>query len=484
MEKNTITINKKIAMYEKEIEVSGDIIVPDIKPDIVNVIASNGNAYIYKEEISAEKVKVDGNLDSYIVYLADNGETRSIGTTLNFFDNFDDSKITLDSFSKSTVKIKAIESRALNERKISLKAILNICIEVYCKEEVQIGFDSNVLENVEYLKESVETKTLVGRSKVKTSVKEEIAIPEGYSASEILKVGIEVSKAENKISYNKVLAKSEANIKVLFLAEDGRIGLAEASVPVMSFIDLEGVKEEQKIKISYNIRNMVFKANSSSISSQIEFEVGMEAYETRNLEIVQDMYGIKNDIEFSEKNIVIPVNSNDKDDQISINERVLVEDILNIYDSEITFREVNRNNGIAECEVTIEFYYEADSRNGLNYKKVQIPFNVRTRENAKLKFQANRKKFTVSGEYVDCDLEILSKFENMNYKEIKLIDNVNVRNEENDEDYNMFIYFVKEKDTIWSIAKMFKVKVDELIALNSIENPNAIKVGDRIYVMR
>lgn len=40
----------------KNIEVKGDIIVPDAKPDIVNVIGTNSNPYIYKEECTERKI--------------------------------------------------------------------------------------------------------------------------------------------------------------------------------------------------------------------------------------------------------------------------------------------------------------------------------------------------------------------------------------------------------------------------------------------
>jgi len=42
MEKNVVVINKKTASNTKIIEINGDIIVPDIKPDIVNIINTNG----------------------------------------------------------------------------------------------------------------------------------------------------------------------------------------------------------------------------------------------------------------------------------------------------------------------------------------------------------------------------------------------------------------------------------------------------------
>ena len=90
---NRITINKRTLEKSKKCEVYGDIIVPDIKPDIVNIINTNANTYIYKTEISDGKVRVDGNIDAFVIYLADNGETRSISITLNFSEFIEDSSI-------------------------------------------------------------------------------------------------------------------------------------------------------------------------------------------------------------------------------------------------------------------------------------------------------------------------------------------------------------------------------------------------------
>ena len=115
MEKNTVVINKKTASNTKIVEVSGDVIVPDIKPDIVNIINTNGMPYIYKEEVQSGRVRIDGNIDTYVVYLADNGETRSIQTTLSLAESIEDSEINEKSISKQKIMLESIESKVLNE---------------------------------------------------------------------------------------------------------------------------------------------------------------------------------------------------------------------------------------------------------------------------------------------------------------------------------------------------------------------------------
>ena len=60
MEKNIVVINKRVLSETKTIEVTGDIIVPDIKPDIVSIINTNGIGYVYKEDLNTGRVRLDG----------------------------------------------------------------------------------------------------------------------------------------------------------------------------------------------------------------------------------------------------------------------------------------------------------------------------------------------------------------------------------------------------------------------------------------
>lgn len=492
MEKNTIVISKKTASNMRSLDVSGDIIVPDIKPDIVSIIDSNGIAYIYKEEVSNGRVRFDGNVDMYIVYLADNGETRSIQTTLNFVETFEDSSINESSIIKQKIILDSVDAKVLNERKISLSSTVRVQTEVFENSELEIPEDFNEFENIEKLQETLEIKSVVGRNKNKTTIKEDIKVDNSLEIAEILKVEVEVSNLENKISYNKVLAKADANIKILFSTENGKISSVNTTIPIMSFIDINQIVDGNICNIEYKIKNMLFKVNSKemhSISTQIEFEVVCEAYDIKKINIIQDMYGTKEELKFSKKEIGVQTNKLEKVEKINLNERVLVEDILNIYDVKCQTRMLKSNQAGSfyncECELNLTFYYEADNRSGLNVKNIIVPFVLKGIETPdKLEFKINNKKFTVNGENVDCDVEILYKENCDCLKNISIIENVEKQEFTENNDYKMVMYFVKSGDTLWNIAKQFKVCMNDIINLNSLENPDRIKPGDRLYIMR
>ena len=57
--KEKICLNKKLKTILKKVEIKNDYLVPDIKPDVVNVINTNGMVYLIKEQIEKGKIKIE-----------------------------------------------------------------------------------------------------------------------------------------------------------------------------------------------------------------------------------------------------------------------------------------------------------------------------------------------------------------------------------------------------------------------------------------
>ena len=93
-------------------------------------------------------------------------------------------------------------------------------------------------------------------------------------------------------------------------------------------------------------------------------------------------------------------------------------------------------------------------------------------------------KYSLSGEEVTVEMEIGIDNSNPVNKEISYLNNVVQKENDCRSDYNMFLYFVKSGDTIWNIAKKFKVSMQDVIDMNNLENPDKINVGDRLYIMK
>ena len=84
--KENLSVNKLVSSKREIIFVEWDMIVPDSKPDILSTICTSGVVNIYSKEILDDKVKIAGSINTYIMYLSENGEdkVRGINTSLDF----------------------------------------------------------------------------------------------------------------------------------------------------------------------------------------------------------------------------------------------------------------------------------------------------------------------------------------------------------------------------------------------------------------
>lgn len=89
-EKESVCINQLVGQKKDEIAVEGDVIVNDIKPDVLSIISTSGIPCVYKKEVMDGKIKLEGCINTYVIYLSDSEENqvRSLNTVLDFTRNY------------------------------------------------------------------------------------------------------------------------------------------------------------------------------------------------------------------------------------------------------------------------------------------------------------------------------------------------------------------------------------------------------------
>ena len=235
LEKSTLSVNQIIAEKKENIAISGDCIVPDIKPDILEILGTNGIVNVYKREVMDGKVRIDGCVNIYIMYLGDDGNTRgvrSINHNLDFSQIFNIDNANNSMIEEGEVTLNNIECKIINERKINLKANLEFEMNIQANSEVQ--FVNNVdLKDLQKLEKTKQVNSVLGMGNTKTTVKETVNIDNVDNLAEILKVDAHISNKNIKISYNKILIKADLKLKILYSTEDGRINTVNAKFPIM-----------------------------------------------------------------------------------------------------------------------------------------------------------------------------------------------------------------------------------------------------------
>ena len=111
--KEALSVNRVICEKKEMINIQGDMIVPDSKPDILNTVNTSGNVCIYKKEIMEGKIRIDGNILTYIMYLADgeNDNIRGLNTGIDFSETINVPEITASMSADINTTIKSIECK-------------------------------------------------------------------------------------------------------------------------------------------------------------------------------------------------------------------------------------------------------------------------------------------------------------------------------------------------------------------------------------
>lgn len=394
------------------------------------------------------------------------------------------------------VNIKKIETKILNGRKINIKATLEVEAKVYSNDNMQIVCGVNNADDIQMLNTQKTVNSLIGEGNTKVYAKDTISIDSTDDLAEIMGVDIKILDKDIKLSYNKVLAKADAEFSIMYLTEDNRIKNTSARIPVMGFVDIENIGDNNECDVDYKTKNIIIKPNSGdehSIYVEIEIEITCFAYEAKNINLIEDLYSISTDLSFTQKKITTMVGKKNIKDICNINEQVSIPEIDNnqLYNVKTnpTIQNVTIRNGriMYEGEINLEFIYEVT--NGVNSRTAQIPFNFEVNSDdinencsANTNIDIKRDDFVVNSGSVNTNIELEFNISVSRNESLNIIDEISIEENRENNIYSMVIYFVKPGDTLWEIAKKFKSTVDDIARVNEIEDVNKIYPGQQLYI--
>ena len=214
--RQSVVLSKIVGQKNETIVVEGDVIVPDIKPDILRIINTSGNICVYKKDVQDGKVRFDGAVQVSIIYLAENAEqsTRGMSAVLDFTKTVDFPECKSGMNLNNKLKIKNINAQVINGRKISIKVELELEVKIYANENVDLITGIGGDNSIQKLSHLAEISLEVGSGNVKVYAKDTLNLDEIDILGEILRVDFRITNKDKKISYNKVLAKAGAEVSI------------------------------------------------------------------------------------------------------------------------------------------------------------------------------------------------------------------------------------------------------------------------------
>ena len=501
--KDSLCVNQIITQKSNNFMIEDDAIVPDIKPDILNAISTSGTICIYKKEIQNGKVKVEGKINTYIMYYADteDGYIRSLNTNLDFSQSFNIPEAQEGMDLNLDLSIRSIDCKVLNGRKVNIKAIVDVNITILANEKVDFIKQVDNIKDIQLLNESFRINSLIGKGETKTYAKDTIKLDVADNLSEVMKTNFRIINSDVKISYNKVLVKSDLEAKVLYLTDDNRINSVETIIPIMGFIDIQDVTEDNICDVEYEICNVIVdpkNAEEHAIYVEVEIKIYCAAYKNNELNIVQDLYSPNVELNFTQKQIQAMQSKENLQDVCSIRSKQVMTELNGekIYDVDIlpiiTNQTILQDKILYEGEVKLNFVYSTNNSTGIETKEISLPFNFNMQcpnitqvTSVNTRMEIGLQNFVITSDNsVDIKIDLIFKVSMSNNANINIIDNIEINENNIINKYSMVVYFVKPGDSLWKIAKKFGSTVNAIAETNGIEQVDNIVVGQQLFIPR
>ncbi len=501
---NIETINQPINMTrlvgsEKKTKViEGDVNVPDIKPDILSLTCVENEVFITKQEISDGKVNIEGTMEVCIIYMSEDegGSFRNLTGSFNFTESFNMNDINENSIVDLKVFKGPIECKVVNGRKVNIKSPVTLDIRVMNTSECNIAKDVVNEKNLELQKKNINLNVLQNCKMQDIDVQETVSLDEGCKPiGEILRCSLRITNEDYKISYNKIFAKADAIVKIIYVADDETQSIEsfETSIPVMGFIDYEGINDTMEVTLDYCVRAYCIKPlyqDLKSLSFSVDGKIGVRVcvYQKESTEIIDDIYCPDCNLKCEYEDIRLLQNLINQVDSIEITQGLLVPELDNIKILNINAQpNINTKNVLdgkiaLEGNVNFNILNYNENKKVLDDKKMELPFaqvvkvpNLQSGMNVNVEMNICNIEFAkIDSNQIQMKLDAkvtthVNKEENING-----IKNIELSEEKLPEMPSIIIYYVKAGDTLWNIAKRYRTTVKEIMTYNELKD-------DKIY---
>lgn len=511
LEKELLKLNRMVGEENIQAIVEGDIVVPDSKPDISRVLSVKSKVNIADQEIIQGKVVVDGVVNFEILYTCEGSEqpVHSMDASAGFSENIEIEGIDSTMNSEAGFVLEHVDFKVMNERKMSVKAILNLNARVTTEEERDVIQGLESMENAQVLQDVMEYDNSIGNNNAQTVLRETYELGEDTpEINEVLDTRGAAVVDEVRVTDGKVIVGGNVNLKLLYSTEEPRNPVCEVKheMSFTQFIEVPKALNDMKCNAKVELGDIYIEVKKNIEEQKKVYDIEaivkakVKVYNKEEKKILQDAYSPTRKLKLIKENLQYMKNAGCNSSQTVVKETMdLPEGLPNIFkiftvdgDATITDYRLVEEKNVIEGFIRGNVVYIGDTEEMTVHSFDQeIPFrHYIDMPGAK------------DGMIVDIHMEITDvDYSMINPKQIEVKFSLNTESciqekcmkdvvvdvedlgEMEEEDRpSITVYFVQRGDTLWEIAKRYNTTVRDILEANDISDPENIMPGEHIII--
>jgi hypothetical protein len=513
--KEKIFLDESVGNETTQLMLEGDMIVPDVKPDMALLLQTDARVTIDRCEASADRVNFVGRLQIQALYVAKTAEkpvhTMSMTQNIDDFINIDG--VSKDMWVTAKAEIANIDYKMLNDRKVNYRAVLNVSVQAERSDVHEMVVHIQDIPESQLLKSNLAVSRTIDQKNERFTVKDQFSIPSGKpNIREILSCTAAITSKDSRILNGRINLTGELLITTLYKGDtdDSLIEFVENNIPFNGPIDMHEVREDMfadtRLQIIDQYAQVRADADGEDRVIEMDITVGaqLKVFSTDSMMILEDAYCINKNLDMTREAIRYPRLVCRNRNQVPIKEVVQLNggcpDMLQIFrvkgQPHLDDVKVIDDKCIVEGIIDTDILYVAESdatplysyRAVIPYRQIIEAKGATPSMKVNMDIAIDHVAFNMlSGRETEVRFLLTFNTQVIEEKETNVITGISFNDMATEALANMAsmtVYVVQSGDTMWKIAKRYNTPLDELLSVNDIENPLRISAGQKLLILK
>lgn len=508
--KKPLRTYRTIEVRETEELFENSIIVPDSKPDVKTILLADAECFVGGVEKSGRMLEVSGEIKYRILYVADTPDNRleSIHVRFPWSVSCQKPKREGDVGVVAGCRCQHTEANAVNGRKIVARSVTSLVCRFFEIADNDLSreiegenvFVKSMPINVVSLKDNLDTVARVSQT---------LALPHGSPAiGEILYAKVNLGNPEVSYKDDEASVECKGTLNLLYKSDmaDDVVESVVLEFPVKMGTGMDA-ESENIVLASTALKNWEVEPAEDSdgiytqVSVSLEVEVNAQAVRNEEQTVLDDAYSLDAILNLNKVPLDIVTDEREIMDNCDANAHVRLDSSSGSLD-EIYMVAAGKKgivSNIADGQihvqgnVGVDIVYLADRKaKDIRSQTVEMPIN----RTLPLPDGGNWQVIEsdcyiedssfdiISNDSVDVAVKLLIKLRLCKCDSYECIASIEeVKKEAPARKAPIMLYFAQPGDTLWSVAKRYRIPLENLARDNNMDPEDALEVGKKMFIM-
>ena len=293
---------------EQQKEVSLEVIVPDTQADVYSVLTSSAICQIKQKTLRQDCVAVEGTVEiEALCQEEEEDRWQTIRGSLPFTLEVEAPGCREDSIAQLRMEVLRCDAQIRNPRKLQLQAQLGAYVQLFQKDQLLMteSAGGSQEEDVQTLCDTVELEVLRSVAEKKLVAADELQTGQ---QGRLLHYTIDWRQEEQRVLSGKVMLRGSACLQTVFLRE-GQLQPQEYQIPFSQVVECDGLEPGDTVTADYQVLQSqvtLLEGEAPSLSCSLTGTVTACVTRRMRLSVLRDVYSTRYHTECKQEPVACP----------------------------------------------------------------------------------------------------------------------------------------------------------------------------------